>query len=111
MSYTYRRKIRARMNARLRPFINRLRHRIRRRTAPIRMFLADQVDRLKKWIDPPPHKPSMKEQAMIDRELAIRDARRERLHWARGPLDPALTQAAQPNPEVMRALVGPWRGS
>jgi len=53
----------------------------------------------------------MLEQAMIDREIAIHDARRERLHWARGPLDPALTQAAQPNPEVMRVLVGPWRGS
>ncbi len=53
----------------------------------------------------------MLEQAMIDREIAIRDARRERLHWARGPLDPALTQGPQPDPEVMRALVGPWRGS
>jgi len=53
----------------------------------------------------------MLEQAMIDREIAIRDARRERLHWSRGPLDPALTQGPHPDPEVMRALVGPWRGS
>lgn len=106
-----RRKIRARVNARLRPFINRLRHRIRRRAAPAKMLFRNQIARLRKWIDPPPRKPSMLEQAMIDREIAIRDARRERLHWARGPLDPALTQAAQPNPEVMRALVGPWRGS
>ena len=105
------RRIRGRINAFLRPFINRTRHRIRRRTAPTRMFFADQVARLRKWIDPPPHKPSMLEQAMIDREIAIRDARRERLHWARGPLDPALTQGPQPDPEVMRALVGPWRGS
>jgi len=73
------------------------------------MFLADQVDRLKKWIDPPPHKPSMKEQAMIDRELAIRDARRERLHWARGPLDPALQQSSG-NAELMRIMTGQWRG-
>jgi len=106
-----RRKIRARVNARLRPFINRLRHRIRRRTAPAKMLFRNQIARLRKWIDQPPRKPSMLEQAMIDREIAIRDARRERLHWARGPLDPALTQAAQPNPEVMRVLVGPWRGS
>lgn len=106
-----RRKIRARVNARLRPLVNRLRHRIRRRTAPAKMLFRNQIARLRKWIDPPPRKHSMLEQAMIDREIAIRDARRERLHWARGPLDPALTQGPQPDPEVMRALVGPWRGS
>jgi len=104
-----RRKIRARVNARLRPFINRTRHRVRRLTQPGRAFVQDQLARLRKWIDPPPHKPSMKEQAMIDRELAIRDARRERLHWARGPLDPALQQSSG-NAELMRIMTGQWRG-
>lgn len=52
----------------------------------------------------------MKELAMIDRELAIRDARRERLHWARGPLDPALQQSSG-NAELMRIMTGQWRGS
>ena len=74
------------------------------------MFFADQVDRLRKWIDPPPHKPSMKELAMIDREIAIRDARRERYHWPRGPLDPALQQSSG-NAELMRIMTGQWRGS
>ena len=105
-----RRKIRARVNARLRPFINRLRHRVRRRTAPTRKFFADRVARLRKWIDPPTPLPSMKELAMIDRELAIRDARRERLHWARGALDPALQQSSG-NAELMRIMTGQWRGS
>ncbi len=105
------RRIRARINALVLPLVNRARWRWRRRTAPPRAYIVGKIEGARRWWNPPPRKPSPAEQAHQDFLDLQRDARRRRLHWARGPFDPALTQAAQPNPEVMRALVGPWRGS
>lgn len=70
--------------------MNRLRHRLRRRTQPGRAFVQDQIDRAKNWIHPPPKKPSMAELALRDRDELMMQARRNRHRWARGPLDPLV---------------------
>lgn len=68
--------------------LNRLRWRWRRRTASAWIFVQHQVDRAKNWIHPPPRTPSVAELAMIERDELMREARRRRYHWRRGPLDP-----------------------
>ena len=82
------RRLRARVNAVVLPLVNRARWRWRRRTAPTRMFVQDQVARVRTWLRPPPRKPTPLEVAMQDRAELMHEARRRRHRWARGPLDP-----------------------
>ena len=86
------RRLRAQIRAVTLPMLNRLRWRWRRRTQPGRAFVQDQIDRVQTWLRPPPRKPTPLEVAMQDRAELMREARRRRHRWARGPLDPQAMQ-------------------